>query len=141
MKFEPDEKSLIRLRRQLERELPKDAKKLAREATRELLLKGRTRMKAEAPRLTGLLRRAIFFKMFRSKKGQPEGGDLRIHMGKGAQKKNKDAFYWRFLEHGTKKMVRQKFVAPTLAYMQSIQQQVYQDKFLIALEKLWKQKR
>lgn len=141
MKFEPDAGSLAALRRQLETELPRDVRKLEREATLELLRKGRTKMRAEAPKRTGLLRRAIFVKLFRSKKGWPEGGDIRIHAGVGAARKNRDAWYWRLVDRGTKTQPAQNFVATTLNYLRSIAPQVYRDKFERPLEALWKSKR
>jgi HK97 gp10 family phage protein len=141
VKFEPDAASLAALRRQLEVELPRDVRKLGRDATLELLRKGRTKMRAEALKRTGLLRRAIFVKLFRSKKGQPEGGDIRIHTGLRAQKKGRDAFYWRFLDKGTKHLRAQHFVATTLNYVRSIQPQIYRDKFERPLVALWNSRR
>lgn len=111
--FIADPKSLAALQRKIAKEFPREAAKEGR----ELLKKAATELKNEvrdaAPMDEGVLRRAIYVKVLRDKVGEPHAADVRVRTGGKAQKNNRDGFYWRFIEYGTKKLSARPFVAPT----------------------------
>jgi HK97 gp10 family phage protein len=71
-------------------------------------------IKAAAPLDTGTLRRSLYVKVLRDKFGEPTAADVRVKTGKKAKAKNRDGFYWRFIEYGTVNMNAEPFVQPTI---------------------------
>lgn len=66
-----------------------------------------------APKDTGRLSRAIFaMRSRRNSNGVFEERIVKVRYGKSQQKKNRDAFYWRFVEFGTKFMPAKPFMRP-----------------------------
>lgn len=68
---------------------------------------------ARVPVATGTLRRAVYTKFIREESG-PERKTffVGVRSGKRYQKKNLDAFYWRFLEFGTARLAARPFIRP-----------------------------
>lgn len=130
--FQFDKKSLDRLQHKLEKEFPREAKKQGRELVKKAATELRNDVKAAAPMDTGTLRRSIYVKLLRDKFGEPHAADVRIKTGKKAQAKNRDGFYWRFLEHGTVKIDAQPFVHPTIERFRP-KMKKYTDAYLKAL--------
>jgi HK97 gp10 family phage protein len=58
--------------------------------------------RAKAPRLTGRLARAIYAARDKASKFSLESRIVGVRRGKKAQKTDKDAFYWKFVEFGHK---------------------------------------
>lgn len=112
--FEFDPKSLARLQTKLERDFPRAHKKEGRKLVKKAATDLRNDIKAAAPVDTGTLRMAIYVKVLRDKFGEPTAADVRVRTGKSAQKKNRDAWYWFLVEHGTVKTPARPFVQPTL---------------------------
>jgi len=112
--FTFDPKSLAAFQRKLERDFPRAAKKEGRALVKKVATELRNDIKAAAPLDTGTLRRSLYVKVLRDKFGEPTAADVRVKTGKKAQAKNRDGFYWRFIEHGTVKMDDKPFVHPTL---------------------------
>lgn len=114
MKFFVDPKSLEKLQQKLEKEFPREAAKEGRALLKKAATELRGKIKNAAPIDEGDLRRSIYVKVLRDKLGEPHAADVRVRTGGKAQKKNRDGFYWRFIEYGTKKMNARPFVAPTI---------------------------
>jgi HK97 gp10 family phage protein len=114
MKFYVDPQSFAKLQRKLEKEFPREASKEGRAVLKKAVTELRNKVRSAAPVDEGVLRRSIYVKVLRDKLGEPSAADVRVRTGGKAQKKNRDGFYWRFIEYGTKKMPARPFVAPTL---------------------------
>lgn len=98
--------------------LPREAKALLQAATLKIAEKVRDNMKARAPvlrdphsrrRIPGTLRNAII--AAKATRTKMPASDVRIMQGKGQPL---DAFYWKFLEFGTRKMSAQPFAVPSV---------------------------
>jgi HK97 gp10 family phage protein len=112
--FEIDPAGLDKLRRKLGRDLPQAGQKKAREVLRKASTDLRDEVRNAAPMDTGTLRRSIYAKLLPSRFGAPESADVRVQTGLRAARKNRDGFYWRFIEYGTKFQRARPFIAPTL---------------------------
>ena len=89
--------------------------KLARNGLRAAVSAGaeviRKDVQARAPEDTGVLRRAVYKKQIREESNNTKQTFyLGVRSGKKYQKKKQDAFYWRFLEFGTKHIAARPFV-------------------------------
>lgn len=111
--FEFDAKSLDRFERKM-LQFDKDAKKKGRDLVKTAATELRNDIRLDAPIDTGTLSRSIYVKVLRDRFGYPTAADVRIKTGRKAQKKKKDGFYWRFIEHGTVKMPARPFVKPAI---------------------------
>ena len=112
--FKVDERSLFKLQQKLEKDFPRIASKEGRAVLKKAGTELRNKIKAAAPQDEGTLKRSLYSKALRDKLGEPQAFDVRVRTGGKAQKKNRDGFYWRFIEYGTKKMSARPFVRPTL---------------------------
>jgi len=91
--------------------------RLARNGLRAAVSAGaqviRREVKARAPRDSGVLNRAIYIKQIREKSSPTQQTFyVGARAGKRYQRKNLDAYYWRFLEFGTVKMQARPFLRP-----------------------------
>lgn len=111
MKFFVDPQSFAKLQRKLERDFPREASKEGRAVLQKAARELRTKIRDAAPIDEGNLRRGIYTKFLRDKLGEPQAADVRARTG---GRKTRDAFHWRFIEYGTKKLTARPFVAPTL---------------------------
>ncbi len=109
--------------------LPREAKALLQAATLKIAEKVRDNMKARAPvlrdphsrrRIPGTLRNAIVAAP--AKRTKMPAADVRIMQGKGQPY---DAYYWKFLEFGTRKMPAQPFAVPSVEAERSTVQAVF----------------
>lgn len=130
--FQFDKKSLARFQHKLEKDFPRVAKKEGLELVKKAATELRNDVKAAAPMRTGDLKRSVYVKLLRDKFGEPHAADVRIRTGKKEQAKNRDGFYWRFLEHGTVNMDAQPFVHPTIERFRP-KMKKYTDAYLKAL--------
>lgn len=113
-----------KLRRQLEAEFPRKHKKagerILRAVAKETLAEFRKHL---PPRRTGTLNRSVYVKLLRGQAGRPMAIDLRVRTGKryqdraNSRKRDKDGFYWRFLDKGTKFIKPLHFTEATLRVM------------------------
>lgn len=89
---------------------------IARKALRGALAAGAKVIKqdviARAPVDTGRVRRAVYVKRMTKTGPLKENFIVGVRNGKELQKRDLDAWYWKFSEFGTKFMSRQSFVAP-----------------------------
>jgi hypothetical protein len=114
-----------KLARRLEKEFPRKHKKagerLLRAVAKETLREFRKRL---PPRRSGTLNRSVYVKLLRARADRPLAIDLRIRTGKryqdreNSRRRDKDGFYWRFLDKGTKFLKPRNFTAETLRVMQ-----------------------
>jgi len=124
--FKVDERSLFKLQQNLEKKFPRIAAKEGREVLKKAGTELRNKIKAAAPLDEGTLRRSLYVKALRDKIGEPQAFDVRVRTGGKAQKKNRDGFYWRFIEYGTKKMPARPFVAPTVEKFRPIMKKYFE---------------
>jgi HK97 gp10 family phage protein len=109
---------LDELEERLQDLLPREARALLQAVTLKIAEQVRDSMKARAPvlrdphnrrRIAGTLRNAIVAAPARRTK--MPAADVRIMQGKGQPF---DAYYWKFLEFGTRKMAAQPFAVPAV---------------------------
>lgn len=112
--FKVDERSLQKLQRKLEKDFPREAAKEGKAVIKAAVLELKRNVTAAAPVDEGTLRRSIYAKVLRDKAGEPHAADVRVRTGGRAQRKNRDGFYWRFIEYGTKFAPARPFIAPTV---------------------------
>ena len=91
--------------------------KLARNGLRAAVSAGaeviRKDVQARAPVDEGTLRRAVYKKQIREESNNTKQTFyVGVRSGKKYQKKKQDAWYWRFLEFGTKYIAARPFVRP-----------------------------
>ena len=69
--------------------------------------------KKNVPVDTGVLKRAIFMKQIReASNNSKQTYYVGVRKGKGERKKNRDGWYFHFVEFGTRKMPAQPFLRP-----------------------------
>lgn len=103
--------------KELERKLLGMSPKLAKNGLRSAVAAGSRVIMAEAkknvPVDTGTLRRAIFMKQIReASSNSKQTYFVGVRKGKGERKKNRDGWYFHFVEFGTVKMPAQPFLRP-----------------------------
>lgn len=113
------------VREQLEGLLPREAKAVLRRTVTKIAADVRDDMRRNAPKLSGVLRRAI-----RSKRERGGRDDVLaavyITKGKGAKA---DAFYWHMVEFGTPTASAKPFAGPAIeraraGYQQALKSEV-----------------
>lgn len=119
--------------------------KLARNGLRAAVNAGaevvRKDVQARVPVDTGVMRKAVYKKQIRE-----ESGDTRqtfyvgVRSGKKYQKKNQDAFYWRFLEFGTAKLQARPFIRPAFETKKKEAVERIKSKLAERIEKLAKER-
>lgn len=116
MGFYVDKASLGKLQRKLENDFPREASKEGQKVLSVAAKELRKKIREAAPVDSGDLRRSIYVKKLRDKFAEPQAIDIRSSRGgvNRGKKRKADAFYWRFLEYGTKKMAPRPFVGPTV---------------------------
>jgi len=102
---------------ELERKLIEMGPKLARNGLRAAVSAGARVVTAEAkvrvPVDSGTMRRAIYSKQIREESGDSQQTFyVGVRHGKKEQKKNRDAYYFPFVEFGTEKMAARPFMRP-----------------------------
>lgn len=109
---------LDELEHKLQKLLPIEAKALLQKATLKIAENVRDKMRQRAPvlrdpknkrRVPGTLRNAIV--AVPARRTKMPAADVRIMQGKGQPY---DAFYWKFLEFGTRQMAAQPFAVPSV---------------------------
>lgn len=103
--------------KELEQKLLQMAPKLARNGLRASVAAGARVVVAEArknvPVDTGTLRRAIYQKQIREQSSMTQQTFfVGVRAGKREQKKNRDGYYFPFIEFGTTKMAARPFMRP-----------------------------
>lgn len=100
--------------RELEKKMIALGPKIARKALKSALVAGAKEVKKEAQRLapseSGRLRKAMYIKRMSKPNPFKEDVIFGVRHGKKMSKKDLDAFYWTFLEFGTKHIKKMSFV-------------------------------
>lgn len=127
------------LEKMLEGVMPREARNLNRATVHALAGIVRDDARRKAPKDDGTLRKAI--KSVRRKPRHPDKpfSDVRVTRGRDAKH---DAYYWRFVELGTKDndYPRQPFIAPAVETMRGQVQGVYREEFRKKYEKFLERK-
>lgn len=110
---------------------PKEVNNLLRNTVHGVAGVVRDGVRKRAPVDTGTLRKAITAVRRRGKPGQPISDVIAKH-GDGAKY---DAFYWRFLEFGTSKMMARPFIVPTVERFRPEMPRIYREEFGKKFEK------
>ena len=100
--------------RELEKKMINLGPKISRKALKGALVAGAVVIKKEAqsiaPVKTGRLRRAMYIKRMNKPNPYAEQVIFGVRHGRKMAQRNLDAYYWSFLEFGTKFIVAMKFV-------------------------------
>lgn len=96
------------VKHQLKGFLPRESKAILRRATAKIAATVRNDIRRQAPRKSGTLRKAI---KSRRRRGSRNTIEAAVFITHGRDAKH-DAFYWRFLEHGTKDHSATPFIGP-----------------------------
>lgn len=99
----------------LETVAPRHARNLARAFVHGLAGEARNEARRRAPRRSGDLRKAIKAKRLRPRRPTQVASAVIVETA-GAQR---DAFYWRFQEYGTREHAEQPFIRPTRDMIQA----------------------
>lgn len=95
---------------QLEGFLPREAEAILRRTVTKIAANVRDDIRKNAPKLTGVLRRAIRSRRERGSKGEVMAS-VYITKGKGSKA---DAFYWHMVEFGTRTARARPFIGPAV---------------------------
>ena len=98
------------MERTLKTLLPKHATNIMRATVHGIASEVTKDARKRAPKDTGALRKAIKPKRRRMEKGNPRS-DVIITQGRDAKH---DAYYWRFIEHGTVDQPERPFIRPAV---------------------------
>jgi HK97 gp10 family phage protein len=97
----------------------------------------RREVKARAPSDTGTMQRAIYVKQIREKSSDVQQTFfVGVRSGKRFQKKGLDAYYWRYVEFGTRKMAARPFIRPAFEAKKSAAVEAIKAKLAERIEKL-----
>jgi HK97 gp10 family phage protein len=105
-----------KLRQRLASTFPQQHRAAAQTMLKSVAKDTLAEVRKQAPRRDGVLHRALYVKPLRDQAGRPPAVDVRVRTGKRYQasadgkRKDRDAFYWRFLEFGTKHILPVRFV-------------------------------
>lgn len=92
--------------------------------------------KARAPARSGVLKRAIWsFRNRQNSNGVYEERAIRPRSGKKFQKSKRDAFYWRFVEFGTRFMAAQPFMRPAFESRKEAALKAIMQRLAVAIDK------
>lgn len=92
--------------------------------------------KIGVPKDTGRLAKSIYRARDKTASNQvQEAAIVGVRFGRKYRKRGQDAWYFIFLEFGTKKMAAQPFLRPAFEATKSLQLKVIQEKLKIGLEK------
>jgi HK97 gp10 family phage protein len=102
---------------ELEQKLREFGPRLAKNGLRAAVAAGArvvaNEAKRNAPVDTGTLKRAVYLKQIREESNASQQTFfVGVRHGKGEKKKNRDGFYFPFVEFGTEKMAARPFVRP-----------------------------
>lgn len=111
---------------------PRHANNLMRATIHAVAGEIRDEAKKDAPKDSGTLKKAIKAKRRRGLPGKPVS-EVRIEHGNDARH---DAFYWRFLEYGTRKHSADPFIAPSIEKVRADMVNILKREFGTKLEKL-----
>ena len=131
--------------KELERKLLGMAPKLAKNGLRSAVAAGSRVIMAEArknvPVDTGTLRRAIYMKQIREQSSNSKQTYfVGVRRGKSEQKKNRDGYYFGFVEFGTARMAAQPFLRPAFEAKKTDAVEVIKRRLAERVEKLAKEK-
>lgn len=110
---------------------PRQARNLARSTTQAVASEIAKRMKRAAPKDEGDLRKAIKAKR-RRMRGDTAISDVRVEHGARAKH---DAWYWWFVEAGTRRQAAQEYIRPTVRKIEKEIPAIYTKEFHKRLEK------
>lgn len=110
---------------------PRQARNLSRSTTQAVASEIAKRMKRKAPRDEGDLRKAIKAKR-RRMRGDTAISDVRVEHGARAKH---DAWYWWFVEAGTRRQSAQPYMRPTVQKIEGEIPMIYQAEFAKRLQK------
>jgi HK97 gp10 family phage protein len=116
-------KNLRFVQRQLRDFAPRVAAAIMRRTTHRIAAQIRDEIKRAAPKDTGTLKKAVKAVRRRGSRDAVESVVI-ITRGKAA---TNDAFYWRFVEYGTKKVPPRPFVAPVYKRFRSTYKRVMKE--------------
>ena len=122
---------LPEIQRALERVAPRESRRILRRALGKMASDMRREIKASAPVDTGTLRRAIRSKLDRGSRESVEAS-VRITTGRKARD---DAWYWRFVEYGTKKRPARHLIRQAIERARSNLAEAFRAKFGVAFER------
>ena len=92
--------------------------------------------KASAPKDTGVLVRSIYRTRDKANSNQvQEAAMVGVRSGKRYKKKKQDAYYWRFVEFGTKFLPARPFLRPAAESTKSQQLAAMVEKLKVGMEK------
>lgn len=126
---------------ELEKKLLQMAPKLARNGLRAAVAAGARVVAAEArknaPVDTGTLRRAVYSKQIREESNMTQQTFyVGARFGKREQAKNRDAYYFPFVEFGTAKMAAKPFMRPAFEATKEQAAEAIKDKLAQRVEQL-----
>ena len=110
---------------------PREANNLMRRATYDMAKDLREDVRAGAPEKTGTLKKAITASR---KRGTPGSIEAAVEITKGKSARN-DAWYWHFVEFGTRLRAAKPFIIPAAERMRSRLKEIFEEKFGKQLEK------
>lgn len=131
--------------RELEAKLRGMGPKLAKNGLRSAVAAGSRVVMAEAKRKvpvdTGTLRRAIYMKQIREQSSSSKQTYyVGVRRGKSERKKNRDGYYFAFVEFGTAKMAAQPFLRPAFEAKKVDAVEVIKRRLAERVEKLAREK-
>lgn len=127
--------------KELEKKLLEMSPKLARNGLRAAVSAGARVVAAEAkknvPVDSGTLKRAIYTKQIREESGNTQQTFyVGARFGKREQSKNRDAYYFPFVEFGTAKMAARPFMRPAFESTKDQAAEAIKDKLAQRIEQL-----
>jgi HK97 gp10 family phage protein len=109
--------------------LPREARNITRRTVVKIAAEVRNDIRQNAPKDTGELKKSIKSKRDR---GKPDFASASVNV---IPKEQSPAFYWRFLEYGTKNMPAQPFILPVVEQWKGKINEVYRQEFSVQFEK------
>ncbi len=116
----------------LEDTAPRVADNLARATVHDIASRMAKEVKASAPYRTGQLKKAVYAKRHRPKKNGRFASSVRMRAIN--KREDSNAFYWKFIEFGTRFRAATPFVLPIKLRFMSAMPQIYQESFGRKLE-------
>lgn len=123
MANEVEIKNLRFVQRQLKDFVPRVAKNIMRRTTHKIAGRIRDEIKRNAPKDSGTLKKAVKVVRRRASKDSVESTVV-ITRGKKAKH---DAYYWRFVEYGTKTLPARPFILPVYKRFRSTYKRVLKE--------------
>lgn len=114
-------------------EAPREAKNLARAVVHDVAGQMAKEVRAQTPIKTGNLRKSIKHKRHKPKKNGRFSSSVRANALKNSGKKG-DAFYWKFVEFGTRTIKPRPFIKPIKVRYAGMMESIMKEAFFRKLE-------